>query len=157
MYGYINETFLHTQKYSLLVIFLIIHILYSIWLDVNTVSFPDVMIGAYEHTRWAAILFLFYVCSIVYIFMNLVRTIHAFHISTNHNCSSWALSSLSFAIQLLAAVFDAYSIEELSKLKKLYLHRRRACARAFRLLATDRVRPSFFLFVQSKYLNTQSK
>lgn len=46
---------------------------------------------------------------------------------------------VSISLQLLAVVYDAFSEMEKRKLKKLWLHERKACQLAFKLLVTKQV------------------
>ncbi|CAH1802030.1 unnamed protein product [Owenia fusiformis] len=80
----------------------------SLFVLLTTSNFPDVMMPSYSRSRWSAIFFIVYLAVELYFLMNL----------------------------LLAVVYDTFTEITKKKLKKLLLHKREACQRAFRLLVT---------------------
>lgn len=71
-------------------------------------SFPDVMMPSYSQNKWYAIYFVSYLCTMLYVMMNL----------------------------MLAVVNETFTSRERDKFKKLFLHKRKACQHAFRLLVS---------------------
>lgn len=63
---------------------------------------------SYSQNKWYAIYFVSYLCTMLYVMMNLV----------------------------LAVVNETFTSRERDKFKKLYLHKRKACQHAFRLLVS---------------------
>lgn len=63
---------------------------------------------SYSQNEWYAIYFVSYLCTMLYVMMNLV----------------------------LAVVNETFTSRERDKFKKLYLHKRKACQHAFRLLVS---------------------
>lgn len=73
-----------------------------------TCSFPDVMMPSYSQNKWYAIYFVSYLCTMLYVMMNL----------------------------MLAVVNETFTSRERDKFKKLFLHKRKACQHAFKLLVS---------------------
>lgn len=71
-------------------------------------SFPDVMMPSYSRNKWYAIYFVSYICTMLYVMMNL----------------------------MLAVVNETFTAAERDKFKKLLLHKRRACQHSFKLLVS---------------------
>lgn len=71
-------------------------------------SFPDVMMPSYSQNKWYAIYFVSYLCTMLYVMMNL----------------------------MLAVVNETFTSRERDKFKKLFLHKRKACQHAFKLLVS---------------------
>lgn len=63
---------------------------------------------SYSQNKWYAIYFVSYLCTMLYVMMNLV----------------------------LAVVNETFTSRERDKFKKLFLHKRKACQHAFRLLVS---------------------
>lgn len=66
------------------------------------------MMPSYSQNKWYAIYFVSYLCTMLYVMMNLV----------------------------LAVVNETFTSRERDKFKKLFLHKRKACQHAFRLLVS---------------------
>lgn len=71
-------------------------------------SFPDVMMQSFSINRWYAIYFVCYLSTMLYVMMNL----------------------------MLAVVNETFTSAERDKFKKLFLHKRKACQHAFKLLVS---------------------
>lgn len=71
-------------------------------------SFPDVMMPSFALSKWYGLYFVAYLCVMLYIMMNL----------------------------MLAVVNETFTTAERDKFKKLFLHKRKACQHAFRLLTS---------------------
>lgn len=71
-------------------------------------SFPDVMMPSYSQNKWYALYFVSYLCTMLYVMMNL----------------------------MLAVVNETFTFRERDKFKKLFLHKRKACQHAFKLLVS---------------------
>lgn len=80
----------------------------SLFVLLTTANFPDVMMPSYYQTSYSFFFFFSYLMINLYFIMNL----------------------------LLAVVYDAFTAEEVKKFKKLFLHKRKACQHAFKLLVT---------------------
>lgn len=72
-------------------------------------SFPDVMMPSFSKNRWYAIYFVCYLCTMLYVMMNL----------------------------MLAVVNETFTSAERDKFKKLFLHKRKAAQHAFTLLVSN--------------------
>lgn len=66
------------------------------------------MMPSYSQNKWYAIYFVSYLCTTLYVMMNL----------------------------MLAVVNETFTSRERNKFKKLFLHKRKACQHAFRLLVS---------------------
>ncbi|XP_078680096.1 two pore calcium channel protein 1-like [Branchiostoma floridae x Branchiostoma belcheri] len=86
----------------------------NLFVLLTTANYPDVMMPAYKQSRWSSMFFILYLSLVLYFLMNL----------------------------LLAVVYDTFLGIEKSKFCKLFLHKREAAERAFRLLVSRR-NPSF--------------
>ncbi|XP_074641111.1 two pore calcium channel protein 1-like isoform X2 [Tubulanus polymorphus] len=82
----------------------------SLFVLLTTANYPDVMMPAYNNSRWSCIFFIIYLAVELYFVMNLV----------------------------LAVVYESFTRFEKAKLKKLFLHKRQACQYAFSLLVSKR-------------------
>ncbi|XP_012251798.1 two pore calcium channel protein 1-like isoform X2 [Athalia rosae] len=80
----------------------------SLFVLLTTANFPDVMMPSYSKSKWYAIYFVSYLCTMLYVMMNL----------------------------MLAVVNETFTTAERDKFKKLLLHKRRACQHAFKLLVS---------------------
>ncbi|XP_011298862.1 two pore calcium channel protein 1-like isoform X1 [Fopius arisanus] len=80
----------------------------SLFVLLTTANFPDVMMPSYSRSKWYAIYFVTYLCTMLYVMMNL----------------------------MLAVVNETFTSAERDKFKKLFLHKRRACQHAFKLLVS---------------------
>ncbi|KAH0955047.1 hypothetical protein HN011_005174 [Eciton burchellii] len=80
----------------------------SLFVLLTTANFPDVMMPSYSQNKWYAIYFVSYLCTMLYVMMNL----------------------------MLAVVNETFTSRERDKFKKLFLHKRKACQHAFRLLVS---------------------
>ncbi|CAL4124824.1 unnamed protein product, partial [Meganyctiphanes norvegica] len=80
----------------------------NLYVLLTTANFPDVMMPAYNKSKWSAAFFIAFLAINLYFVMNL----------------------------MLAVVFVVFSDLEKDKFRKLLLHKRRACQLAFRLLVT---------------------
>lgn len=80
----------------------------SMFVLLTTANFPDVMMPSYARSRWFSLFFISYLCIVLYILMNL----------------------------MLAVVYEVFTTLEKEKMKKLYLHKHKACQLAFRLLTS---------------------
>ncbi|XP_046418336.1 two pore calcium channel protein 1-like isoform X1 [Neodiprion fabricii] len=80
----------------------------SLFVLLTTANFPDVMMPSYSRNKWYAIYFVSYLCTMLYVMMNL----------------------------MLAVVNETFTTAERDKFKKLLLHKRRACHHAFKLLVS---------------------
>jgi two pore calcium channel protein 1 len=80
----------------------------SLFVLLTTANYPDVMMPSYYRTQWSFLFFFSYLMINLYFIMNL----------------------------LLAVVYAAFTEEEQKKFKKLFLHKRKACQHAFKLLVT---------------------
>lgn len=72
------------------------------------ISFPDVMMPVYEYNRWSSIFFVCYVTIQLYYVLNV----------------------------MLAVAYDEYAMNAKQKFKKLFVHRRTSCSKAFALLCS---------------------
>jgi len=88
----------------------------SLFVLLTTANFPDVMMPSYAKTRWSAFFFISYLSINLYFLMNL----------------------------LLAVVYDTFTTLEVTKFKKLFLHRRKASQHAFKLLVTKEAPNSLY-------------
>ncbi|KAL6441388.1 hypothetical protein ACFW04_003544 [Cataglyphis niger] len=80
----------------------------SLFVLLTTANFPDVMMPSYSQNKWYAIYFVSYLCTMLYVMMNL----------------------------MLAVVNETFTSRERDKFKKLFLHKRKACQHAFKLLVS---------------------
>ncbi|XP_043497418.1 two pore calcium channel protein 1-like isoform X1 [Polistes fuscatus] len=80
----------------------------SLFVLLTTANFPDVMMPSYSKNKWYAIYFVSYLSTMLYVMMNL----------------------------MLAVVNETFTSAERDKFKKLYLHKRKACQHAFKLLVS---------------------
>ncbi|XP_015608738.1 two pore calcium channel protein 1 isoform X2 [Cephus cinctus] len=80
----------------------------SLFVLLTTANFPDVMMPSYSTNKWYAIYFVSYLCTMLYVMMNL----------------------------MLAVVNETFTSAERDKFKKLLLHKRKACQHAFKLLVS---------------------
>lgn len=80
----------------------------NLFVLLTTANFPDVMMPSYYNTPFSFLFFFSYLMINLYFLMNL----------------------------LLAVVYDSFTAEEVKKFKKLFLHKRKACQHAFKLLVT---------------------
>ncbi|XP_034946569.1 two pore calcium channel protein 1-like isoform X2 [Chelonus insularis] len=80
----------------------------SLFVLLTTANFPDVMMPSFSRSKWYAIYFVSYLCMMLYVMMNL----------------------------MLAVVNETFTSAERDKFKKLFLHKRRACQHAFKLLVS---------------------
>lgn len=80
----------------------------SLFVLLTTANFPDVMMPSYSRSKWYSIFFVSYLCTMLYVMMNL----------------------------MLAVVNVAFTAAERDKFKKLFLHKRKACQHAFKLLVS---------------------
>ena len=80
----------------------------NLFVLLTTANFPDVMLPSLNDNRWSFFFFFSYLMINLYFIMNL----------------------------LLAVVYDTFTMEEKNKFKKLFLHKRKACQHAFKLLVT---------------------
>ncbi|KYN42644.1 Two pore calcium channel protein 1 [Trachymyrmex septentrionalis] len=80
----------------------------SLFVLLTTANFPDVMMPSYSQNKWYAIYFVSYLCTMLYVMMNL----------------------------MLAVVNETFTSCERDKFKKLFLHKRKACQHAFELLVS---------------------
>ncbi|XP_078040114.1 two pore segment channel 1 isoform X1 [Augochlora pura] len=80
----------------------------SLFVLLTTANFPDVMMPSYSKNKWYAIYFVSYLSTMLYVMMNL----------------------------MLAVVNETFTAAERDKFKKLFLHKRKACQHAFKLLVT---------------------
>ncbi|ODM99706.1 Two pore calcium channel protein 1 [Orchesella cincta] len=78
----------------------------NLFVLLTTANYPDVMMPQYYRNRWAALFFIAYLVTVLYLFMNL----------------------------LLAVVYDVFTSLEKEKFRKLVIHKRKACHFAFNLL-----------------------
>ncbi|XP_052801255.1 two pore calcium channel protein 1-like isoform X1 [Mya arenaria] len=78
----------------------------SLFILLTTANYPDVMMPAYNNSRYSALFFIVYLAIELYFIMNL----------------------------FLAVVYDTFSGFDKKKLKKLLLHKREGCRKAFKLL-----------------------
>lgn len=78
----------------------------SLFVLLTTANYPDVMMPAYDRSRWSVIFFVVYVSVVLYFLMNL----------------------------LLAVVYDTFTNVEKDKFRKLYLHKRYAVRQAHKNL-----------------------
>ncbi|UXI16486.1 mediator of RNA polymerase II transcription subunit 6 [Sarcoptes scabiei] len=81
----------------------------SLFVLLTTANFPDVMMPAYQKNRFYSLFFIIFLVINLYFFLNI----------------------------LLAVVYNSFSRIEKDKFRKLFLHRRKACDHAFRLLITS--------------------
>lgn len=81
----------------------------SLFVLLTTANYPDVMMPAYNANRINAAFFIIYLAIELYFLMNL----------------------------MLAVAYNVFSIQEKTKLKKLLLHKRASCRKAFDALGTD--------------------
>ncbi|XP_060581859.1 two pore channel protein 1-like [Ruditapes philippinarum] len=82
----------------------------SLFILLTTANYPDVMLPAYNDSRFAALFFIVYLAIELYFVMNL----------------------------FLAVVYDTFSGFEKKKLRKLFFHKREGCRLAFKLLTTKK-------------------
>lgn len=80
----------------------------NLFVLLTTANFPDVMMPAYSHSRWAAVFFILYLSIVLYFLMSL----------------------------MLAVVYETFTVIEKEKFRKLLLHKRKACQHAFKLLVS---------------------
>jgi len=80
----------------------------NLFVLLTTANYPDVMMPSYAENPFSAAFFISYLAILLYFLMNL----------------------------MLAVVYDAFTKIEVGKFKKLYLHKRKACQHAFKLLVT---------------------
>jgi len=80
----------------------------NLFVLLTTANYPDVMMPSYESNPLSAIFFISYLSINLYFLMNL----------------------------MLAVVYDSFTRIEVGKFKKLFLHKRKACQHAFKLLVT---------------------
>ncbi|XP_044592960.1 two pore calcium channel protein 1-like isoform X1 [Cotesia glomerata] len=80
----------------------------SLFVLLTTANFPDVMMPSFSKSKWYAIYFVSYLSMMLYVMMNL----------------------------MLAVVNETFTSAERDKFKKLFLHKRRACQHAFKLLVS---------------------
>ncbi|XP_033198710.1 two pore segment channel 1 isoform X1 [Bombus vancouverensis nearcticus] len=80
----------------------------SLFVLLTTANFPDVMMPSYSRNKWYAIYFVSYLSTMLYVMMNL----------------------------MLAVVNETFTAAERDKFKKLFLHKRKACQHAFKLLVS---------------------
>ncbi|XP_066600553.1 two pore calcium channel protein 1-like [Prorops nasuta] len=80
----------------------------SLFVLLTTANFPDVMMPSYSINKWYAIYFVSYLSTMLYVMMNL----------------------------MLAVVNETFTSAERDKFKKLFLHKRKACQHAFKLLVS---------------------
>ncbi|XP_014213828.1 two pore calcium channel protein 1-like isoform X2 [Copidosoma floridanum] len=80
----------------------------SLFVLLTTANFPDVMMPSFSINKWYALYFVCYLSTMLYIMMNL----------------------------MLAVVNETFTSAERDKLKKLFLHKRKACQHAFKLLVS---------------------
>ncbi|XP_016904333.1 two pore calcium channel protein 1 isoform X3 [Apis cerana] len=80
----------------------------SLFVLLTTANFPDVMMPSYSKNKWYAIYFVSYLSTMLYVMMNL----------------------------MLAVVNETFTAAERDKFKKLFLHKRKACQHAFKLLVS---------------------
>ncbi|KAM7441892.1 Two pore calcium channel protein 1 [Porites harrisoni] len=78
----------------------------SLFVLLTTANYPDVMMPAYNRSRWSVIYFAVYISVTLYFLMNL----------------------------LLAVVYDTFTNIEKDKFRKLFLHKRHAVRQAYKLL-----------------------
>uniref|UniRef100_A0A2C9KW31 Ion transport domain-containing protein n=1 Tax=Biomphalaria glabrata TaxID=6526 RepID=A0A2C9KW31_BIOGL len=81
----------------------------SLFVLLTTANYPDVMMAAYNESRFSCVFFIIYLSLELYFLMNL----------------------------LLAVVYDTFSNLEKSKIRSLFFHKREGCMHAFRLLVTQ--------------------
>ncbi|KAG1714271.1 Two pore calcium channel protein 1 [Nymphon striatum] len=87
---------------------MLILILFFMLIFATLGNYPDVMMPAYNTSRWSAIFFITYLVINLYFLMNL----------------------------MLAVVYEKFTSIEKDKFRKLLMHKRRACCHAFRLLVS---------------------
>jgi len=90
----------------------------NLFVLLTTANYPDVMMPSYNRNSFSFLFFFSYLMVNLYFLMNL----------------------------LLAVVYDSFTAEEVKKFKKLFLHKRKACQHAFKLLVT-RENPNGICFV----------
>ncbi|XP_059149690.1 two pore channel protein 1-like [Physella acuta] len=81
----------------------------SLFVLLTTANYPDVMMPAYNESRYYCVFFIIYLSLELYFLMNL----------------------------LLAVVYDTFSNLEKIKVRSLFFHKREGCMHAFRLLVTQ--------------------
>ncbi|KAH9506805.1 Two pore calcium channel protein 1 [Dermatophagoides farinae] len=81
----------------------------SLFVLLTTANFPDIMMPAYQKSQFYALFFVIFLVINLYFLLNI----------------------------MLAVVYNSFSQIEKDKFRKLFLHRRKACDHAFRLLVTD--------------------
>ncbi|KAH9525524.1 Two pore calcium channel protein 1 [Bulinus truncatus] len=81
----------------------------SLFVLLTTANYPDVMMAAYNESRYYCVFFIIYLSLELYFLMNL----------------------------LLAVVYDTFSNLEKTKIRALFFHKREGCMHAFRLLVTQ--------------------
>ncbi|XP_014225608.1 two pore calcium channel protein 1-like isoform X2 [Trichogramma pretiosum] len=91
----------------------------SLFVLLTTANFPDVMMESFSLSKWYGIYFVSYICTMLYVMMNL----------------------------MLAVVNETFTSAERDKFKKLFLHKRKACQHAFKLLVSKQT-PDQMLFKQ---------
>ena len=86
-------------------------------------SFPDVMLESYHILPYSPIFFIIYLVITLYIVANLVSLCIKY--------TKWEIIQISvtnimvpFATQILAVIYNSFSVEAKKKFKKLYLHKR---------------------------------
>ncbi|OXU24398.1 hypothetical protein TSAR_012887 [Trichomalopsis sarcophagae] len=80
----------------------------SLFVLLTTANFPDIMMQSFAINKWYAIYFVSYLSTMLYVMMNL----------------------------MLAVVNETFTSAERDKFKKLFLHKRKACQHAFKLLVS---------------------
>ncbi|XP_076547770.1 two pore segment channel 1 isoform X1 [Osmia lignaria lignaria] len=104
----------------------------SLFVLLTTANFPDVMMPSYSKNKWYAIYFVSYLSTMLYVMMNL----------------------------MLAVVNETFTAAERDKFKKLFLHKRKACQHAFKLLVSkqnpDKMRFRQFEGLMRYYAPTRS-
>ncbi|XP_013381725.1 two pore calcium channel protein 1 [Lingula anatina] len=99
----------------------------SLFVLLTTANYPDVMMPSYAQSKWSCLFFVVYLSIELYFLMSL----------------------------LLAVVYDTFNTIEKTKLKKLYMHKRKACEYAFKLLVTkkhpDKIRLKAFVGFMKYY------
>ncbi|XP_022783902.1 two pore calcium channel protein 1-like [Stylophora pistillata] len=81
----------------------------SLFVLLTTANYPDVMMPAYNRSRWSVIFFVIYIAVVLYFLMNL----------------------------LLAVVYDTFTNIEKNKFRKLFLHKRQGVRKAYKLLHSE--------------------
>ncbi|KYM97934.1 Two pore calcium channel protein 1 [Cyphomyrmex costatus] len=95
----------------------------NLFILLTTSNFPDVMLISYYYDKRSAIFFIVYLCTMLYVIMNL----------------------------MLALANETFASYERDKFKKLFLHKMKACKYAFKLLVSNKF-PGRIEFPQFKGL-----